>query len=396
MQAFQKILRESSDYFAAAEKPLLHLLAELVSARTVNPPGNEVEAAEIVMRRFEQDGIPYERFEPAPGRVSVAGRVGSGAPRVAIACHLDVVPPGDGWDTDPFQLTVRDGRAYGRGVMDNKGPAAAMILAGEFLKRHEDALRGQLILIAVADEERGSTLGLRKLLDDGLIEADYAVVPDMGHNMKRIDVGEKGALFVEIVSHGKQAHGSTPHIGINAVWNMLSLLERIRELKIPGGPHPLFSPPTLNLGSISGGFTPNMVPALCKAQIDIRYLPGATQDEILSAVKALMAEVEQEIADARFDLNVIMGAPPMEVPVDSPLVRAVQEAIAEAAGVKAEPTGMSGTTVTKEFVHHGIDAVGIGVGDFATAHTANESIDIKELLRFGAALVAISLKLIGN
>ena len=106
--------------------------------------------------------------------------------------------------------------------------------------------------------------------------------------------------------------------------------------------------------------------------------------------------VEQEIADAKFDLNVIMGAPPMEVPVDSPLVRAVQEAMKEVAGVEAEPTGLSGTTVTKEFVQHGIEAVGIGVGDLGMAHTANESIDIKELQQFGTALVAISLRLIGS
>ena len=161
MRSSEQILNEASEFFSAGEKELLDLLGELVSARTVNPPGNEVEAAKIVMRRFEESDIPYERFETAPGRVSVAGRVGSGKPRLAFACHLDVVPPGDGWDTDPFQLIVRDGRAYGRGAMDNKGPAAAMILAGEFLKRHEAALRGQVLLIAVADEERGSALGLR-------------------------------------------------------------------------------------------------------------------------------------------------------------------------------------------------------------------------------------------
>ena len=71
MRSSEQILNEASEFFSAGEKELLDLLGELVSARTVNPPGNEVEAANIVMRRFEESDIPYERFETAPGRVSV-------------------------------------------------------------------------------------------------------------------------------------------------------------------------------------------------------------------------------------------------------------------------------------------------------------------------------------
>ena len=138
-----------------------------------------------------------------------------------VACHLDVVPAGDDWKRNPFEAWIENGRIYGRGSSDNKGQMASMMAVAKFLKENESKLNGQFILAGVADEERGSALGLEYLLNECGIKADFAIIPDVAHNMQLIDVTEKGTLFLEITSHGKQAHGSRPEMGVNAIWNMI-------------------------------------------------------------------------------------------------------------------------------------------------------------------------------
>jgi len=244
----------------ARRDEMVQLLCELIAARTENPPDPEKPAAEIVQRCFDDWGIPYEICEKEPGRTNVVGTIGTGAPSLFVACHLDVVPAGDGWETDAFEATIRGDRLYGRGSSDNKGQLASCLMVAKCLKEHEDELSGRLIFAAVADEERGSALGLDYLINECDLQADCAIIPDVLHNMDMIDVAEKGVLHVKITSLGKQAHGSTPEHGINAVWNMVDLLNRLRARPLPVVEHQFLTPTTLNLGMVSGGNAPNMVP----------------------------------------------------------------------------------------------------------------------------------------
>ena len=268
-------------YIQDHEEEIVRLSTELIGANTVNPPGNEYLAVDIIKKYFSTHSIRYETFEKVAGRTNIIGYIGKGSPTLLVACHLDVVPAGDGWDTDPFKSVVKDGRIFGRGANDNKGQMAPMLVLAKLLKENESTLNGSLMLIGAADEEKGSRLGLEYLLDECGITADYAIIPDVANNMKIIDVGEKGALFLNIISHGKQCHGSTPEKGTNAIWNMIELLNQVKELKHKCISHELFTPPTMNLGTISGGAAHNIVPAKCEAKLDIRYLPGETGKEIL-------------------------------------------------------------------------------------------------------------------
>ena len=238
-------------------------------------------------------------------------------------------------------------------------------------------------LIGAADEEKGSRLGLEYLLDECGITADYAIIPDVANNMKIIDVGEKGALFLNIISHGKQCHGSTPEKGTNAIWNMIELLNQVKELKHKCISHELFTPPTMNLGTISGGAAHNIVPAKCEAKLDIRYLPGETEKEILDNIYKIIASVENNNPTARFDITIDTQLPPTQIPADNPLVSLISKHTESILGTKPIPMGFSGVTVCKQLVEKGIMAVGFGPGDEDQAHVANESIEIQELLDFG-------------
>ncbi|MBI2560640.1 MAG: M20/M25/M40 family metallo-hydrolase [Planctomycetes bacterium] len=187
--------------------------------------------------------IKYETYEKTPNRTNIIASVGNGNPILLVACHLDVVPAGDGWEMNPFEPKITNGRIYGRGACDNKGQMASMLVLTRFLKEYVGAngcspLCGTFILVGAADEERGSAFGLEYLLSECNVSADYAIIPDVSHNMRLIDVSEKGNLFLEIVSYGKQAHGSTPEKGINAIWNMIELLNQLKEMKFSCTSHP--------------------------------------------------------------------------------------------------------------------------------------------------------------
>ncbi len=383
------------DLIQSRRDDMVALLCELIAAKTENPPDPEKPAADIVARSFDAWSIPYETYEKEPGRTNVIGAVGPGARSLLVACHLDTVPAGEGWDSDPFTARIDGDRLYGRGASDNKGQLAACMIAAQCLKEHEDSLRGRLMLAAVADEERGSALGLEYLVNECGLAADCAIIPDVLHNMNMIDVAEKGLVFVKVTSHGKQAHGSTPEAGVNAIWNMTDFLARIRENPIPVIEHEFLSPATLNLGMIQAGNAPNMVPGKCEATLDIRYPAGQTQDEILAILQSLLDETTAANPTAKFDMKVVSELLPSEVPTDLPIIPLIQKHTEAVTGRKPTRQGMSGATVTKQLIDQGIPAVGFAPGDNEEPHTANESVSIQELVDFAKVLARICLDDLG-
>ena len=382
------------NYIESQEEEIVRLATELIGANTVNPPGNECLAVDVVEKYFKTHGIQYNIFEKIKGRTNIVGYIGSGNPILLVACHLDVVPPGDGWNTDPFKSVVKNGRIYGRGASDNKGQMASMLVLARFLKENESKLNGSFLLVGAADEEKGSTLGMKYLLDECKVTADFAIIPDVAHNMRMIDVGEKGALFLNITSHGKQAHGSTPEKGTNAIWDMIELLNQLKNIKFKCLSHELFTPPTLNLGTISGGVATNIVAAKCEARLDIRYLPGETKEEVLNNIKETIASIRKHNPTANYEITIDSDLPPSQAPVDNPLLNLIAMHTESILGLKPKTMGLSGTTVTKQLIEKDVIAVGFGPGDEDQSHIANESIEIKELIDFGKIMGLITFDLL--
>lgn len=381
-------------YFESRRGELVKLLSELVAARTVNPPGDEWRAADVLENYLAPLGIRLSRHEKEKGRTNLVARVGAGSPKLIIAGHIDTVPAGDGWDTDPFTPVEKDGSLYGRGSMDDKGQTAAMFLAGRYLKEHEDELGGEVVLVAAADEERGSRRGMIYLIEEGIVTGDFAIIPDAASEMKTVYIAEKAALFTQIISHGKQAHGSTPERGLNAIGNLLEVLRRIEDLKFDVTEHALLTPPTYNLGMIHGGVAPNVVPGKCTADLDMRFLPGDSSEAILARIETICRDVEKEIPGSRFELKVTNADTPIELPEHHPLVTAVREESEAVLGAAVGTGGMSGSTVAKFCMRHGIPAVNFAPGESGLAHMANEHVSIDSLVRFAHVLVRIVLRLL--
>ncbi len=383
------------DLIQSRREELVRILSDLIAAKTENPPDPERPAAEVVMRWLDAQGIAYETFEKEPGRTNVIGTVGAGDPSLLVACHLDTVPAGEGWDSDPFTAKIEGDRLIGRGACDNKGQLAACLLAAQALKEREPRLRGRLLVAAVADEERGSALGLEYLVNECGLRPDCAIIPDVLHNMNMIDVAEKGLLFVKVTSFGKQAHGSTPESGVNAIWKLMDFLAKVRENPIPVVEHEYLSPATLNLGMIRGGDAPNIVPGKCEATLDIRYPAGQNPDDIVALLRRLLDETQAADPAARFELEVVSQLPATEAPEDLPVIPLIQKHTQAVVGRTPTRQGMSGATVTKQLLAAGVPAIGFSPGDEDQPHTANESVSIQELVDFAKVLARVALDYLG-
>lgn len=385
----------STGLSTSAKSETIKLLSDLIAEDTTNPPGNEIRAAGVVKRFFESVGIEYKIFEKEKGRANIIGYIGKGKPRLLLTCHMDTVPAGEGWTSNPFKARVVGDKIYGRGAVDNKGPLAGVLIAAKMLKKAEASLRGQIIIACVADEEAGSKFGMRYLLDECGLMAEYAIVPDIDNELKKIDVAEKGLLFLKVTSFGKQAHGSVPDDGVNAVWNMLEFLGMMKgyDKRMNFTNHPLLTPPTMNLGLIDGGSAPNMVPAKCEAVIDIRYLPSQKSSGIISDVRKMLVSAAAKNKNARFTLEVVDDQKPVQTDGDGILVKMIKKHVKTVTGVDAETIGIAGTTLVKPLCVRGMKAVGFSPGK-SLAHVANEYISVKELADFSEILRLVCLDML--
>ncbi len=412
METKEKINQYFKENQEQLKNRLIGLVREMVKEKTVNVVseklaehpylkirGEEYRVAKIVKREFEKSGIPYDEFARMEGRPNVIGRLGSGnnnGKSLLMPGHMDIVPAGEGWDTDPFEVIEKDGKLYGRGTLDNKGPLASILVAAQVLKKlNLDAeLHGELLIAALADEEAedpdGIDYGIGYLMEEKLIHPTYSVIPDIGENMKRIDIAEKGRTVIKINAYGKQAHGSTPERGINAIYMMAKLVTEIEKLKMTYRVHPVLGHPSLNTGEIHGGAAPNIVPGTCTIYIDIRTVPGMTKESVIAELQSCVDKVES----GKFETEVMSWNDPHGIDPDNEVVRAIQKNAREILGFEPEPFGMGGGTYAKTLNLNGVLAVGWGPGDDEAFHVANEFVATRQLIDFTRLTCLLALDLL--
>lgn len=318
---------------------LTDLLAALVRLDSTNPslvPGGagETHIAQFVVAWLASRGIPAELIEAAPGRPSVVARVrGTGGGRSLLLCaHLDTVGT-EGMDA-PFEPAVRDGRLYGRGAYDMKAGLTAILLALEDASR--SALRGDVVLTAVADEEHAS-LGMQAVLEH--VTADAAIVTEPTE--LGVSVAHKGFTWHEITTHGRAAHGSRPDLGVDAIAHMgrvLGELEALGRELATRDAHPLLGHGSLHASLISGGQELSSYPERCTLLVERRTLPGETPAQTAQEIEARLARLG---ADPQFrtEHRLTLARDPFGIAVDAPIVQALGRA---AAGVLGAPPAVIG------------------------------------------------------
>jgi len=357
---------------------LVRLTQKVLSIDSQNPPGNEVEIADLVVKDMKSLGLGVEVVTYKLDRPNVIATLKGSLPRakaakeaLLITPHTDVVPIGTGWKHDPLGKDVVGGKIYGRGASDDKGNLACAMEAIRSLVEDGFHPRKDIILAATADEETGSHQGIKPLLDKGVLKPRLALVLDS------VDfdtvIAQKGLFHSRIQVFGRKAHGATNWMGVNAIEQAAEIIRRLKTHAFKFKKHDLLNHPTVNIGTIKGGDKVNMVADFCEFAVDIRYMPGMDPRKVIGQVKAIARSVTPKYKMLIDDLQL-----PYEVSAHDPFVLAFLKA-ARAKGQKAVLKGSAGATVISFFQHHGINAFATGFGKAGTLHANDEYAEVKTL-----------------
>ena len=312
----------------------IEFFRKVLKAKSYNPPGDELNVAKIIDRFLKQFNIKSEIYPFGENRANLVALLNNKDEKVLLYNgHMDVVPPGDDsdWTNPPLDAIIKRKKyIYGRGTSDMKGGLVAMTIALKILKSFENELSGNLIVNAVADEETGGIFGTKWCLDNPLnsIKPDFTIVGEpSGLNPlpKAILLGEKGHLYVKLITNGISCHASMPSLGKNAIDMMSEIVVNLHKLKnyIPQAKPPvpieklkdltaevfasreiferiLNEQPSLSsvlqslvnfsysVTMIKAGIKENVVPDRCEAIIDVRLLPGQEVNSIINGLKQLI------------------------------------------------------------------------------------------------------------
>lgn len=386
-------------FLAARQKEILEFTAQLIGAPSPTPPGDERQVAQVLVDQLRGLGLNDITIAARqPDRPNVICRIGgrdSRAPTLILNGHIDTKPVGDAadqWETDPFKAEVRDGRLYGLGATDMKGSVAAMVYAGAAIASTYPDLPGELLLVFSADEEGGSTYGGKYLAYEYGIQADAAIVCEptgIGRPWEFISPVARGISCFKIKVKGTQMHSSLSDQlpSVNASVKMAGVLERMsRELRIQAPHHPLCPDGiTVNLGvMLQGGVTYGVYPGHAEFAVDVRTIPGMTQEGLARDIEAFLDKLRRE--DPQLDVALVFEplpvgwTPPCEVAVDAPVVLAAQAAASRVLGSDLPLRAMPAVTDGAHFAAAGIDTIpAFGPGLLPLAHCANEYIDVENL-----------------
>ncbi|MDQ2911413.1 MAG: M20/M25/M40 family metallo-hydrolase [Actinomycetota bacterium] len=345
------------------------LLQELIRLDTVNPPGNETQAAELLRDYLAESGVESELYARVPERANLVARLPGtdSGPSLLLLSHTDtVVADAAEWQLDPWSGELRDGEIWGRGALDMKGQVAASAVALATLACEGFRPAGDLVFAAVADEEVGEGFGLPWLCAEhpDAVRTDYALNEGAGERIELLgrpfylcSSAEKMSSPFQLRIHGRAGHASVPGIADNALVKAAPLLERLAAYRpelqlgpetsavveaVAGRPleaaealelarkmdpaaaellEPLLSL-TLSPTMISASERRNVIPHVCEVVVDCRLLPGQTQAEVEPLLREALGEGE-------YDFEWIEGRGGTRSELGTPLWDAVENFVAE-------------------------------------------------------------------
>jgi acetylornithine deacetylase/succinyl-diaminopimelate desuccinylase-like protein len=363
----------------------VELLQELIRLDTVNPPGNETRAAELLRGYLTDNGVSCELFAKVRERANLVARIRGGAgARLLLLSHTDtVLADASDWQVDPWSGALRDDHVWGRGALDMKGQVAASAVAIASLARDGFEPSGDLVFAATADEEVGEDFGLQWLVREhpDAVRTEYAINEGAGDRLAlggRVlylcSTAEKMSAPFRLIVHGRSGHASMPGIADNALVKAAGLVEALAAYEperalgpettallealtgeAPDGVdealasaraiHPLAGELveplvslTLSPTMIEASQKRNVIPARCEVTVDCRLLPGQLPDD----VEPILREV---LGDGDYTLEWVEAYGGTRSAMESPLWDAVAEFVAGIEpGAVAAPVMVAGFT----------------------------------------------------
>lgn len=361
------------------------LLEKLVSFPTVSRDSN-LALTDWVQDYLASHGIENHRQLDETGqKASIYAHVGpleDGG--VLLSGHTDVVPvDGQNWTMDPFVVTEKDGKLYGRGTCDMKGFDALAIWA--LVEASKRELKRPLQIALTRDEEIGC-LGAPVLIPEmlGVIPKAEAVIVGEPSSM-RVVTGHKGGIGIDTHVQGFEVHSSLMHTGVSAILEAAKLIDFANTLNDQNRAKPvtelaaMFDPPwtTAHVGQLQGGTAHNITAKDCHFGFDFRCVPGEALGDwaqvYIEKVREVEAGMQAVVPETRIEVRERFDVPPLEPEVDGPA-----EALARALTGDNATNVVSYGTEAGQFQREGYSAVVCGPGDIAQAHQPDEYIEISQ------------------
>lgn len=353
----------------------VRFLQELVRVPTDTPPGNNaphaVRTAELLQGfglAAESHAVPADEVR-AYGMESITNLIvrreyGAGGRRVALNAHGDVVPPGDGWEHDPYGAQIEDGCLYGRAAAVSKSDFASFTFALRALEAVARPSQGAVELHFTYDEEFGGLLGPGWLLRQGLTKPDLLIAAGFSYE---VVTAHNGCLQMEVTVHGKMAHAAIPATGVDALQGAVAIMNalyaqnaRYREItsRVEGISHPY-----LNIGRIEGGTNTNVVPGKVVFKLDRRMIPEENAAEVEADIRRIIGEAAAATPGIRVEIKRLLLANAMRpLPGNQPLVDAIRKHGQELFGESIPAMGTPLYTDVRLYAEAGIPGVIYGAG----------------------------------
>jgi acetylornithine deacetylase len=365
----------------------LSLLETLVAFPTVSRDSN-LELIEFARDHLIASGADVSVIKDSTGRkanlFAHLGPLGQGG--ILLSGHTDVVPvDGQEWTSNPFRLTQRGDRLFGRGTADMKGFIACALHAAQLA--HQGHLRQPLQFSLSHDEEIGC-VGVRSLIRAMEDWPHLPVACIIGEpTQMRTALGHKGKTALTAFCHGRPAHSASPGHGVNAIYMASELIGRVRRLQADliehGAKDPSYEVPstTLHVGVIHGGTALNVVPATCEIEIEVRNIGADDPDRLITSLRetgdAIAYDFDALEREARIDLVVTNAYPGMDTSSQAEIVTLMAQLTGDREPVKVS-FGSEGGLFSRELR---IPTVICGPGSIDQAHRPDEYVTLDQLKR---------------
>ncbi|HUJ78532.1 MAG TPA: M20 family metallopeptidase [Thermoplasmata archaeon] len=354
------------------KRQMVDMLADLLKIAS-DPFSDKQEVLDYVQSFTDQVHMRNTLLgEPqAPALLAEYGQGG-----LVLSGHLDTPPVGDYWSFSQSQLA--GGRMYGRGAADMKGTVIAMLQAAQDL-----VARKIPVVLALTTDEETTMQGAMALSKTLPLRRAKAVVVGEPTGL-RVAYAEKGVLDLAIETRGKAAHGAMPHLGENAISKMMRILRGLESFKGRVA-HPELGSVTMNIGTFAGGSRLNVVPNKCTAEVDIRFPPPYTPDQLYREIEEHLRRIKTP-----FTLRRILTMPAVQIDPAMDHVRLLKEVASAESAVLVHAS---------EAVHYSLvnpRVVIFGAGEEELSHQANEYVKIEAVARAAEVYKKYALRLSGG
>lgn len=357
-------------HFTEEEK--IKILADLIAIKSVNE--NEIEVANYLKDLFAEYGIESKIVPVTDTRVNLVAEIGSGHPDIGISGHMDVVSPGDEseWTSDPFTLTERDGKLYGRGTNDMKAGLVNLALVMIELKENHELKNGTVRFMATTGEEVGGA-GSKKLYEEGYMDdVDYLWVAEPSHDT--IIYSHKGSLNFKVTSFGEAAHSSMPDQGYNAINPLMKfLLELDEKLNSDTRSNDVLGKLVMSTTIFNAGNQVNSIPERAVTEINVRTIPEFNNDEVIEIFKKTAEKYNNE--GAKIQVDVTMSLPSVFTTGQNDMVELAKELGKKHLGLDISLKGSPGVTDASNLLRgkdENFPFMMFGPGESKMAHKTDE------------------------